>query len=405
MAKQFLDYAGLQAFWEKVKAAIAANKVTVDSTLSDTSENPVQNKVINAAIVTLAQAIEDNEVTVSSTLTSGTKIATITVGKTNNDIYSPASPGATSGIVLDADANQYKHTNSVTAKTEYVSGTTASTDGGKIIVRDVKYDAQGHITASQDREITLSQDHTKTSITAGTAGTSSATSGTNTLDIPYVSVNANGHVTGYGTHKHTISGFATTGQFNTLSDQVGTNTTNISSLQSAIAGLSSATHFIGVKEELPANANNGDICIIGNKEYIYSKPKESEAGSWKELGDVTEVSSRITEIENSYISSFGGVSGKQKAILLDTDATGVGNVKFAMSGESGNELQATVDVGVTTVKVATATPVENETAETVAVAVEKPFAMITSVSQTNGTVNVGTTELGPIPISAITALS
>lgn len=51
-----------------------------------------------------------------------------------------------------------------------------------------------------------SQDHYKTSITAGTAGTSSATSGS-TLEVPYVSVNADGHVTGYGTHTHTVTGF------------------------------------------------------------------------------------------------------------------------------------------------------------------------------------------------------
>ena len=141
-------------------------------------------------------------------------------------------------------------------------------------------------------------------------------------------------------------------------------------------------------------AQKGDVVIYGNSEFIWTGSK------WEKLGDTTAEAQRITEIENSYISSFGGVGGKQKAITLDTDATGAGNVKFAMSD---NELQATVDVGITTVNVNTATPVEG-TAEAEAVAVEKPFAMVTSVSQTNGTVNVGTTELGPIPISAITAL-
>lgn len=45
------------------------------------------------------------------------------------------------------------------------------------------------------------------SITAGTAGTSSATSGS-TLDVPYVTYDAQGHITAKGTHKHTITGFA-----------------------------------------------------------------------------------------------------------------------------------------------------------------------------------------------------
>jgi hypothetical protein len=52
------------------------------------------------------------------------------------------------------------------------------------------------------------QDHYKTTPGAGTAGTSTASSGS-TLEVPYLNVNANGHITGYGTHTHTISGFLT----------------------------------------------------------------------------------------------------------------------------------------------------------------------------------------------------
>lgn len=43
--------------------------------------------------------------------------------------------------------------------------------------------------------------------TAGTAGTSSATSGS-TIAIPYITFNAQGHETAYGTHTHTVTGFA-----------------------------------------------------------------------------------------------------------------------------------------------------------------------------------------------------
>ena len=46
------------------------------------------------------------------------------------------------------------------------------------------------------------------SITAGTAGTSSATSG-KTLAVPYITYDAQGHITATGTHTHTVSGFAT----------------------------------------------------------------------------------------------------------------------------------------------------------------------------------------------------
>ena len=49
------------------------------------------------------------------------------------------------------------------------------------------------------------------SVTAGTAGTSSATSGS-TLAVPYVTYDAQGHVTASGTHTHTVSGFLTSHQ-------------------------------------------------------------------------------------------------------------------------------------------------------------------------------------------------
>lgn len=42
------------------------------------------------------------------------------------------------------------------------------------------------------------------SISAGTAGTSSATSGA-TIDVPYITYDAQGHITGKGTHVHTIT--------------------------------------------------------------------------------------------------------------------------------------------------------------------------------------------------------
>lgn len=52
------------------------------------------------------------------------------------------------------------------------------------------------------------------SVTAGTVGTSSATSGS-TLAVPYVTYDAQGHVTASGTHTHTVTGFATTDTKNT----------------------------------------------------------------------------------------------------------------------------------------------------------------------------------------------
>lgn len=62
------------------------------------------------------------------------------------------------GTGLTMSSETLNHSNSITAKTAYGStATTASANGGSITVTDIKYDAQGHITGSTDRKITLSQ--------------------------------------------------------------------------------------------------------------------------------------------------------------------------------------------------------------------------------------------------------
>lgn len=90
---------------------------------------------------------------------------TATKGSTFNN-YTYTLPTATTAVKggikvgsgLSMSGEVLNHSNSITAKTSYGStATTASANGGKIIVTDIQYDAQGHITHSTDRTITLSQ--------------------------------------------------------------------------------------------------------------------------------------------------------------------------------------------------------------------------------------------------------
>lgn len=80
------------------------------------------------------------------------------------------------------------------------SGTVTSvgiTNGGGLSISGSPVTTSGSITVGHSN-----------SVTAGTAGTSSATSGS-TLAVPYVTYDAQGHITATGTHTHTISGFLT----------------------------------------------------------------------------------------------------------------------------------------------------------------------------------------------------
>ena len=65
------------------------------------------------------------------------------------------------------------------------------------------------------------------SVTASTAGTSSATSGS-TLAVPYVTYDAQGHITATGTHTHTITGFSASDHTHTLTLATDTGTSTVS---------------------------------------------------------------------------------------------------------------------------------------------------------------------------------
>ena len=80
------------------------------------------------------------------------------------------------GTGLTMSSETLNHSNSITAKTTYGStATTASANGGSITVTDIKYDAQGHITGSTDRKITLSQTTYTLAGLMGSAAKGSAT--------------------------------------------------------------------------------------------------------------------------------------------------------------------------------------------------------------------------------------
>ncbi len=105
-----------------------------------------KNGVITATKATIANHVIQVNDTAAGTYNGNTAV-TLNLKNGNGINITNAS-----GVIT------FAHSNSVTAKTAYGStATTASANGGTIVVTDVKYDAQGHITGSTDRTITLSQ--------------------------------------------------------------------------------------------------------------------------------------------------------------------------------------------------------------------------------------------------------
>ena len=58
-------------------------------------------------------------------------------------------------------------------------------------------------------------------------------------------------------------------------------------VDAAVADLSGAMHFVGVFEVLPDATDYaaGDVCIVGNKEYVLVEGEEEAPNAWHELGD------------------------------------------------------------------------------------------------------------------------
>lgn len=183
-----------------------------------------------------------------------------------------------------------------------------------------------------------------------------------------------------------------------------------SDLDTAVAGLSGAVHFIGVKESLPTSGNNGDICIVGNKEYVYS----ASDSKWHELGDETiyAVKGQIVDadikadaaIAQSKIAGLttalaakanstdlGSMATETAAdYIKKTDAPGYADILTATVAGTTYETKADATAKLTEAKTHTTTELGKLTLAKVAAGEGK---ILTKLSQTNGQVAVETRDL------------
>lgn len=120
-------------------------------------------------------------------------------------------------------------------------------------------------------------------------------------------------------------------------------TGRVSVLESKVAALASATHFLGVKAELPASANNGDIVIVGNKEYVWDDNVDGtnvlgKAG-WVELGDVSDEVGRISALESWKTTASQTIEANTAAIESnDGDITALQNRAKAIEDNITNNI-------------------------------------------------------------------
>ena len=127
--------------------------------VSTTRQNVVSNQsyTVNNGTMQIS-ANSGNAVNTLFTANGSTANAIKFVNGTGNTVTVTAASGTTTPATVTIN-NDHEKT-SPTAVTAYPSGTTASANGGTIKVRDIQFNANGHVTASQERTITLSQINT-----------------------------------------------------------------------------------------------------------------------------------------------------------------------------------------------------------------------------------------------------
>lgn len=326
-----------------------ANVPTVyDGTLS------IKTKVGNSeTIVSSFSANQKTESPVSIVFQQGSNI-TLTPDATNKKITIDATDTTyTAGAGLTLDGTEFKHSNSISAKTAFGStSTTASANNGTITVTDVQYDAQGHITKTTDRTITLSQDHTASGIQRPdgnwTAGTTEATQGP-TIDVPYLKVNSAGHITSFGTHVHTVTGYAdldhTHFSLTTPGDESNVETTpntysNIfrfagSKANSSIGNPSnnSYSYLIGLRGWADSERGNAHELAFNNSGIYRRSGATTSWGSWAKILD----SANYTDYVN--VTNFPGIN---KTGTVTRVAAGTGLAGGTIT-EQGTLSLATVD--------------------------------------------------------------
>ena len=152
------------------------------------------------------------------------------------------------------------------------------------------------------------------SITAGTAGTSSATSGY-TLAVPYVTMNKYGIVTAYGTHTHTVNNIPNSSLANS-SITVGTTAISLGGSATSLAGLvnvsMSGKLTIGSAEIEWVAGENGNpgylkvnqaLLTVGDQIVNSGTPGGGGgggAGFLYELGDV------LTDSDHTVVKQYDG---------------------------------------------------------------------------------------------------
>lgn len=155
--------AGLMSASDKSKLdgiASNANKTTVDSSLSSTSTNPVQNKVINSALAGKSDTNHTHSGYASSSHTHSNYASTVTTNGNGNAITAISQSGNT--ITATKSSTFLTAHPSITKSTDSTSTASPAHGGTFTAIDSITRDTNGHVTKVNTKTITLPSAGTST---------------------------------------------------------------------------------------------------------------------------------------------------------------------------------------------------------------------------------------------------
>lgn len=163
-------------------------------------------------------------------------------------------------------------------------------------------------------------------------------------------------------------------------------------VQTAIANLTGAMHFKGIVTELPATAEDGDVYIVGVKEYVWAN------GAFHELGDEGIYALKTTTI---------GTQDLSKNISLDTLKTDLGLGALAYKSTASGTVAGQTITGVKATGTSTGSIAVELTQTSTAASVTKadytPSGDVTGNVTAAGTVAIAKSETGTQISGAVSA--
>ena len=382
--KKFLDFTGLQKYDELLKAKVAADiKVVKDDLdtrkVKDTADSDtITWSKVDGTYTASVKGVVLDDANYADVKTKATQSAAAWTkfleGITNlyPDNVAPALKDlATKAETKNALTEAKSYTDGkVDGKFDTVgSADQALTDAKKYadgLVKDaegnVKFDAKGSAESAKNDAIKAAKDYADATFdtkgSATTAKTEAIQAAKDYADGAFdtkgsastAEQNAKDYADGLAVN-YDAAGSAEAAKTAAISEAKSYTNGEIAKVNETISGINASiaggVHFRGVVAELPASPftgyTNGDIVIVGNKEYILNKP-ESGTGNWIELGDTTQESQRITALEGHVNTLIGdeNTTGSVAKALKDAKAftTSEINTLVGASGQVGKNTAA-----------------------------------------------------------------